>query len=228
MIFKNEITSMQRHFFFLKANVEKMYIDTNSRIILINRKFFKAQTFDIFIRKIISLIIVNKLKNIKHRTNEYVVALIYFLDVNAKNKTLIIIKITREVHLINDLKANMFIENDFIDVANKKIHIASCDVNIFIYLKIFKKIVHERVHALKFLDVSSMSKMIIVVHNNVIIFLDKNFFFELNELNLSIYAYIVNSKTREILIRNEFEKTIHILKNCRLDRIIKFNFFNIF
>ena len=104
----------------------------------------------------------------------------------------------------------MFIENNFInskeifiDIVNKKIHIVFCDVNIFIYFKIFKKIFHKKVHVFKFINVFSMSKIIIVVYNNVIISLNKNFLFKLNEFNVLIYIHIMNLKTREILIQNE-------------------------
>ena len=49
----------------------------------------------------------------QHQTFEYVIASMYFLD--QKNDKIVKIMIRREIHLMNNLKINMLIDNDVID-----------------------------------------------------------------------------------------------------------------
>ena len=130
----------------------------------------------------IIFISVRKLNINKHMFDEYVIIDIYFLK--HKNDNAIIIKITRETHLIDDLKINMLIENDcidfkkiIVDVANNIVYINSCDVIVAMNVKISRIIVQIFVHARKTIIVSSQFKIIISMHY-ITIFNDRDFLFE--------------------------------------------------
>lgn len=111
-------------------------------------------------------------------------------------------KIVREVHLVDDLKANMLIGNDLIgpegitiDVASKSAYISSCGLTVPVEVKTPRVVVHTPVHARKTVIVPPRSKMIVPVHHNSIPS-DRDFLFEPDELNLSLYAHLVNAESR--------------------------------
>lgn len=143
-------------------------------------------------------------------------------------------RIIREIHLVDDLKTNMLIENDLIDfeeitidVTSKSIYIDSCDVIISMKVKISRIVVRTSMHARKTMIVSSRSKMIVSIHHNAIS-QNRNFLFELDELNLSLYAYLVNVEFRTILMRNDSNKVMQLSRNHRIERITKLDFSNAF
>lgn len=112
---------------------EFIYLNTRSRIILANKEFFRFQSLDTLIRIMILSIIVRNLNDIKHRIDEYIIAFMYFSKI--KNEKSIFAKIAREIHLIDNLKTNMLIENDLInlekiviDVISKFAHIENSKV----------------------------------------------------------------------------------------------------
>lgn len=76
----------------------------------------------------------------KHITDKYVIAFMYFLDIDDKEQVVRAL-ITKEIHLMNNFKTNVLIKNDvlnlkLIDVSTFKdlAYIESCDVIIFIRL----------------------------------------------------------------------------------------------
>lgn len=177
-------------------------------------------------------IIVRKLDDIKHRIDEYVIAFIYFSRIKNEKSTLA--KITREIHSIDNLKTNMLIDNDLIDlkkividVINKFAHIESCDVIVDLEIKTIRTIVYERVHIKRVVNVSLELKMTILVHHTSIS-RDRDFLFESNELNLSFYAHLINFDINDIIVRNENKNVVYLSRNCRLERIIELKFSNVF
>ena len=219
--------------FYIKFDFECLNIDSD--IILMNRDFFQTQTqFNIAIRKMTTFISIRELSINKHMFDEYIIVDMYLSEKN-KDDNLIIIKIIRETHLIDDLKANMLIDNDCID--SKKIivnsaddiaHIDSCDVIVAVNVKISRIIVQISVHARKTIVVSSQFEMTMSVHY-IIILSDRDFLFEsTNQLNLSLYAHLINVETHNIVIRNDENKVVQLSRNCRVDRMIEVNFLNVF
>lgn len=216
----------------LDINAQFVCLDTKSRIVLIDRNFFKTQ-FNASIRKMTSSIFVCDLEIAKHMLNKYVIVSLYFLSKN-KNENVVITKIIRKVYFVDNFKANMLIKNNLldleritIDVAWKFAYIKSYDIIMKIEIKTTRTIVYERVHSRKTIDVSLRSKMTISIHY-IVISIDRNFLFESNNTNLSLYAHIINVKITSILIKNDNDKTIYVLRNCRLDRIFEFDFSNAF
>ena len=58
---------------------------------------------------------VRKVKLIKHEINEYVIVLIYLLSMNFAEVNVIAF-IIKELHLINELKVKMLINNDILSL----------------------------------------------------------------------------------------------------------------
>ena len=91
---------------------------------------------------------VRKVKLIKHEINKYVIILIYLLSINFV-KVKIIAFIIKELHLINELKVKMLINNNilnlkeiFINIAQKKTIINSYKITINVFIKHKNKYIH--------------------------------------------------------------------------------------
>ena len=164
----------------MKLDFECLNIDSD--IILMNRNFFKIQAFDVIIKKMIIFISMLELSINKHMFDKYVIIDMYFLKYKSDNS--VMIKITRETHLINDLKVNMLIDNDCIDFekiiinfAKNIVYINSCDVIVAVNVKTFRIIVQISVYARKIVIMSLQFEITISVHY-IIIFNDRDFLFE--------------------------------------------------
>jgi hypothetical protein len=180
---------------------------------------------------------VKELRINKHETFEYIIAIIYFLRKFIEEKLIREI-IRREVHLMNDLKANMLIDNDildsekiFINDVNSKVIIASCQ-NMIISIEIrtlSKEMINKILHARSFTIISSRSMTIILIHQTSLS-TNRDFLFESQNSNLdiSLYAHAVDSIITAIMIKNESEKLVKISRNERLKIIIEIQYFNAF
>ena len=86
-------------------------------ITLTNTTFFNSIAKNVSIKTMITSIIVRDLEINKHFTNKYVIVSMYFSDKDEK-KQAVKAKITREIHLVTNLKTNMLIENDVLKSKN--------------------------------------------------------------------------------------------------------------
>ena len=205
-------------------------LDTNVNIILVDREFFKRQTSNISIRTMIISISIRDLDTTQHWFNDYVIIFIYFS--NKKNEIVVKAMITREIHLIDNLKINMLIENDFmkskkidINVTKEIAHIDSCDVIVALNVKISRIIVHTSIHARKTIIVFSHIEIVLSIHFTTI-FANRDFLFESKNLNLSLYVHLTNVEFKNIVVKNDNDKFVHISRNCRVERMIELDFSN--
>ena len=194
---------------------------------MIDIKFFTANC-KAFIRTIITLITISDLDAQKHSIDKYAIAFMYFSNVDEK-KHLVKTLITKEIHLIDDFKANILIENDvlkseLIDVSifKKSIYIESCDVTIFIRIQTKARV--TSMHTIKSVIVSSQTKLTIFIHNIVVSNCD--YIFELENTNFAIYAHVVDANIKIILIKNDFNSIVKIFRNFRLENLMKMNYSN--
>lgn len=59
--------------------------------------------------------------------------------------------------------------------------------------------------------------------------LERDYFFEsIETANFSIYAHLMNIKTNFVLIRNNFDRTLKMIKNFKFDRFSKSDYTNAF
>jgi hypothetical protein len=177
---------------------------------------------------------VRGLKINKHETFEYIIVIIFFVEKVQKKLTRELIR--REVHLMNDLKANMLIDNDileseeiFIDEVNSKATIASCN-NMIISIEIrtlVKRMINKTLHARKFIVISSHSIIIISIHRSNLS-LTRDFLFESFNLNVFMYAHIIDTIIDVVMTKNDFSQSIKISRNTRLEMITKIHYLNVF
>ena len=143
----------------LYKKLDYVCLNIDFNIILVDKTFFKTQTSNVLIRTMIFLISIRDLNTTKYLSINYVIVLIYFN--NEKNNKSMKTKIVKEIHLINELKINILIDNDFIEskkikinVINNFVYIDNCEIIIFLNVKTFRKIVHISIHARKTIIVS--------------------------------------------------------------------------
>ena len=60
------------------------------------------------------------------------------------------------------------------------------------------------------------------------IFINKNYSFKLNKINLTFYFHLINIFTKIVIVRNNNKQTIKIFKNFRLKHFFEINYFNVF
>lgn len=127
---------------------------------------------------------VRDLNTHNHESNEYAIVDFYLNDVN-KQKNLARAHFRCEIHLIDDLKANVLIENDIldfekiiIDSLTKTISINSCDVIITIEVKsrLYDSVVKQSINLRNIIIVSFNSQMLMLVHHDHL--LERDFLFE--------------------------------------------------
>ena len=154
----------------------------------------------------------------------------YFVDTDDKRrkvKTLI----TKEIHLIDNLKTNMLIDNDilrskFIDISTftKSTYVNSCEITIFIRMKI-KTFSVRSVCAMKSIVISSLTELTISIYK--INAFSSDYIFEFDQANFSIYALVINANIKIVLIKNNNFTAIKISRNLRLEIIIEINYSNV-
>ena len=202
-------------------------------VFFVDRVFFKTQTFKTLIRIMISLLKIRDLNINDYEIWKYVICDIYLS--NVKNDKKIVFFIQREIHLIDNLKINIFFDNDItsvekfiIDIIKKHIIINNIEIFIALNIRSFKVAIQYLIYLRKIIMIFSYTKMIISIHN-VILSNNRDFLFESNDdIKFSIYFYFVNTLTIFIIIRNEQNVSIQISKNYRLNWISKLNFSNVF
>ena len=135
---------------------------------------------------------------------------------------------------MNNLKANMLIDNDIIDseqfiidMKTKQITIESIDASISIEVKSAKTSLQRLIHLKKIVIISSHIEMIISVHN-VNLSVSRDFLFESENSKLVMYVHLIDVSITAILIRNDKNIFVKISRNYRLDRVFELDFSNVF
>ncbi len=128
----------------LRSDLNENYVCLNTSIkaSLTDRQFVLKRLSKAHIHLMISFLTVREIDANVHETKKYVNFSIYL---SSKNDSKKMIEIHREMHLVEDLKVNMLIENDIlesediiIDIQEKKIAISSCQ-NMIIEVKIHQR-----------------------------------------------------------------------------------------
>ncbi len=118
----------------------------------------------------------------------------------------------------------MLIENDIlrleeiiIDVQEKRIIIISCQ-NMIIKVKIHQKEFFVRRNVIsQYASIISSRSYVKIFYKVKNLFADRDFLFESSSsILVFIYAHVIDARTSEIIVRNEFAKSMKISKNFRL------------
>jgi hypothetical protein len=220
----------------IKSNEAQVCLDTECSVILADREFIKIHESHYIIRRMIISLNVRELEINKHEISKYIIASIYFREHFSKNEKFVREVIRRKIHLVNNLKVNMLIDNDilrskniFIDDVNSKVIVSSCQ-NMIISIEIrtlTKKMINKILHARFITMISSYSMIIISIHRSNLSF-SRDFRFESADLNIFMYAHIVNDFISDVMIKNESNKSIKISRNARLETFIEILYSNAF
>ena len=218
------------------ATSKSDYLNTKFNVTLIDKIFWQRQNFDVFVRIMITSLIVRDLSTNQYQIIDYVIVFMYFIDEKIDKSTRIMIR--REMHLINNFKINMLINNDVmnsqrwnINLNKKQIFIKNCEIVVLIDIqrRSIDQSQHKSIYIIKITIMSSNSKMTIFIYYFVDAILnDKIFFFEFDDINLTMYAHFMNSSTQIIVVRNDNLKVVKIFRNFRLKYLTKMNYSNVF
>ena len=207
-------------------------INIETEITLSDITFFKSQIKNISIRTMTSSIIVNELETTKHFTNKYVIVSMYFSDKNQNDKSTTAL-ITKEIHLVDNLKTNIFIENDILEsekfdvfISTSSAHIESCDIIISIFVRNRSTSRIASVHSTKIMIISSQIEQIVRIHK--ISLSERDYIFESADVNFFIYSHLIDITIDVILIRNDNDKEIKISRNFRLSKLVELDYINVF
>ena len=213
-------------------NSTSVCADIEAEITFVDTMFFNTTAKNISIRTMITSITVRELNTTKHFIDKYVIVFMYFSEKN-NNDELVRAKITRKVHLIDNLKANMLIENDVlrskkfdIFTFTSTVYIESCEIIISIFIKNRFTSKSAAIHSIKARIISSHTEISISIHK--ISLSERDYFFEPVEANFSIYSHVVDTAINVVLVRNNNVESIKIFKNFRLSKLIEIEHFNVF
>ena len=200
-------------------------LDIDIDVTLINN-FFLKHKHQTFKSKSWLFFSVRELNINRHFTFEYIIVFIYFVDKYTNDKK-IKICFRRETHIIDDLKTNMLIENDIIDLKNfiinlnnKIIRINNCDVIVSIEIQLFKiSTIHLSIYLKKIIIVSIHVELTIFIHRmKNILFVVCDFWFESKIINqLLMYVHLIDTIIGTVIVRNENNMSIWISRNMRLN-----------
>ena len=117
---------------------DNVYLNTNCDITLIDRLWLANLLPNTRISKITSFLRVRGVGSSQHKTSKYLVTPCYFPRID-KHENEVLAYARREIHIVDELRANILIENDFInpkgisiDIANQKTYIGSYKTSITI------------------------------------------------------------------------------------------------
>jgi len=116
----------------------------------------------------LSITICN-LNNIKYFINKNIIVLIFFSEI--KNKKQVFAKIICKIYLIDNLKTNILIKNNFINfkkivikIVSKFVYIKSCIIIVKLKVKTTRTIVYKQVYIKKAINIFSKSEITISIY----------------------------------------------------------------
>jgi len=213
--------------------IDYICLNTGYSVSLIDRQFLLRNLPKVQIHKMATLINVRGIGANKHQTNEYVILLIYLPSRCAKEEVIAITS-PREIHIINQLRAQMLIGNNIlqpkkIDIltSSSTTRISSYSVTIPIELKAkgSRSITHL-IHAVATIVMPLKSTTMIPVHSIKSLPSRRDLFFEPEDSGLSLYTHLIDSSLSSVLAKNDSENKVRIPRNLRLGHIFKADFNN--
>jgi hypothetical protein len=161
-------------------------LNINCFITITNRKILQQYFSNNIIKQLLSSISMRNIENIMHHIFDYVVFTLYFDD-QLIDKIVVIDKFQIEIHLIDDLKINIFIDNDvFIDqqiklnLTQQTIQLNNCQ-NFVAFIDVLTKQKVELKRIIRVKNIVIVSIKIIVnvsMLYNENLSIDRNFLFE--------------------------------------------------
>ena len=170
----------------------------------------------------------------KHKSGEFAAFSLYFPGKNNIGQ-LVYASLTCEIHLVEDLRANLLIGNDImspegfiINVKGKKALIDSCEVTIPIDVRQHGQFLAKKLLTNQEIVVSPNSKVMISL---LLLPLpdDHDFLFHLaTQPSLTLFTYIVDYRTLKVFVKNASNESLHIPRHHKLGHLIDIAYDNCF
>ena len=209
-------------------------LDTGTEASLVDREFVLAALPDLHIHQMANPLKIRGIDASTHESRKYIDIPIYIPSKNEPNKMTCI---KREMHIVENLKAKMLIETNILrsegiilNVSNKLTKIGSCES-----MKIALKI-HQRDPFVRRTITSSFAEAIppeertkIKIAMTKALLKDRDFIFEPSaNVDVSLYAHLVDAYTTEILVQNDSAYPVDIPRNTRLGSVREIEYENCF
>lgn len=224
--FRNYHYAMAAIKLLLDKEAESGCLDTGCSVTLMDRTWFRKAHPTLTIKHMASPITVRGLGSNRHQTSEYVITPLYFPGKDSTARTA-----PREIHIVDDLKANILIDMDImipkkidIFVSEAKASIDSCNITVPVEVRTRGRAITHPVHIKKSIVIPPRSQVQIPVHHASLP--KREFFFEPDQLNLTLYAHLVDSSLSNILAKNDSDQTIKVSRNLRLETVQEADFDN--
>ena len=214
--------------FNLKTFAKFVCLNIECDITLIDRQFLLTQLFNIIVYIKFKTIFVIDIDENKHEITQYVTLFIFVSNID-KNDKIVIKKITREAHIIDDLKIKMLIDINImrlkkIDVfiSFDQVFIDNCQLTTLIKLQTSqKRRIKQIIQIDKVIVISFHSQFVVSIRRfNKLSLLDRDFLFELIHChNVFLYAHIVDAFVDVVLTRNEIDKLVILSRKYWFDTL---------
>lgn len=211
--------------------------DSRTGVTLVGRESFQKQAGPrISIRTMATPITVRGIGTTQHKTDEY--AIVPFMFEDTQRGQPVLARFWREVHLVDELKANLLIGIDImgpelvtVDMGQKKVIRGSCNVEIPIEIKTRSRSaqgIQRPIHAQKTTVIPGHCVLPVYIHHLYQVPKDRDYLLEPGEVNFGLYAHMVNSETSNVLVQNNSSYPLRISRNFRLRHIIELEYPNAF
>ena len=220
----------------LFENFDEICIDIDCEFIMINRQFLinKKSKYVAYVMKI-NLMKINKIDSISLFTSKKIA--LNFIIFDEINNDAIKVNFIRYVYIVDNLKIKLFINNDIFESKNmmfyinkNKLIIKSCDNFITSLLVTFRK--NERVkRAIRFLIIIIISfhscTIVSMKYKNEKFSHNRDFMFNFHDVDRfdvekKMFNHIMNVNFCFVQTRNTIDKSIFIIKNERLNILMKY------
>ena len=188
----------------------------------------------IFIKRIFQSVRIHEIDKFLILFFEYVI--LKFIFQNVFNEKFVIGKFRRQIYIIDDLKTNIFIDLNILNLKkmlinyNKKILVFNCCCNmkIFMQMKSFREKINKIIRVYDVIIMfAHFNALIFIKLRNKALFENKNFMFISSKTNRfdfdnEVLSHIINVYFCVVQINNITNRVMIIVKNIHLNIIQKF------
>ena len=213
-------------------------LDTDCPLTVDDRSYVLKTFPATSIRELATPLPIRDIDNTIHKSSQYIVAKLYMNSyLNAENKQPATAKFSAEIHIVDDLKANLLVDNNVLNtqkitlnLQNQTTTLASCRNLIVPIDTTAKKNADQRRTVRSKADFKvppeTTIKVPVAYHDSLPD--DRNFLFEpqchqpLGQDD-NVFAHIVDASMNHVMIRNRTPHPITLRKRARLDTLVDYN-----
>ncbi len=177
---------------------------------------------------------VRGIKASKHKSEEFAALSLYFLGKNNAGQ-LVYVSLTCEIHMVEDLRANLLIGNNImfpkgfvIVVRRKKALIGSCEVTISIDARQWEQFLARKLLTSQETIVPSCLETMITLFHLPLLDNRDFLFYPATQPSLTLFTHIVDYQTLKVLVRNASNESFCISHRHKLGHLIDITYNNCF